>query len=152
MCIVCWLLVFLVLIEVFSSCSLTLSNVANFFFKIWKRSCPVVRNSLIYSVIEAMEVNWWKVVCHSVEQIHNKKCYQYTSWLMFYKQLKFLIVWFQLCPTPPKNVHVFTDNIVRKVSSGQICPRFLRTCLSSNIVEVLTIQKADPFPYFSTEH
>ena len=50
--------------------------------------------------------------------------------------------------TPKQNVHVFTDNIVRKVSSEQICPRLLWTCLSSNIVEVLTIQKADPFPYF----
>ena len=48
----------------------------------------------------------------------------------------------------PKNVHFFTDNIFRKVSSGQICPRFLRTCLSSIIVEILTIQKADPFPFF----
>ena len=51
-----------------------------------------------------------------------------------------------------KNVHVFTDNIVRKVSSGKICPRFLRTFLSSNIDDILTIQKADRFPSFSTEH
>ena len=34
------------------------------------------------------------------------------------------------------------------MSSGQICSRFLRTCLSSIIVEILTIQKADPFPFF----
>ena len=54
--------------------------------------------------------------------------------------------------TPKKNVQFFTDNIFRKVSSGQICPRFLRTCLSSNIVKISTIQKADPFPSFSTEH
>ena len=53
---------------------------------------------------------------------------------------------------PPKNVHFFTDNIVREVSSEQICPRFLPTYLSSNIVEIFTIQKADPFPSFSTEH
>ena len=62
------------------------------------------------------------------------------------------IVVHSLWVLPKKYVHFFTDNIVRKVSSGQICPRFLRTCLSSNIVEVLTIQKADPFPYFFTEH
>ena len=32
--------------------------------------------------------------------------------------------------TPQKSTF-FTDNIDRKVSLGQICPRFLRTCLSS---------------------
>ena len=123
-----------------------------FFFKIWKRSCPVVRNSLIYSVIEAMEVNWWKVVCHSVEQIHNKKCYQYTSWLMFYKQLKFLIVWFQLCPAPPKNVHVFTDNIVRKVSSGQICPRFYGHVCLLILLRFWLYKKRTLSLIFYTEH
>ena len=50
----------------------------------------------------------------------------------------------EVLSAPKKNVHVFTDNFFRKVSSGQICPRFLRTYLSYNIVEVLTIQKADP--------
>ena len=54
--------------------------------------------------------------------------------------------------TPKKNVHLFTDNIVRKVSSGQICPHFLRTCLSSSIVDFLSLQKADPFSSFSIEH
>ena len=46
-----------------------------------------------------------------------------------------------------KNVHFFTDNIVRKVSSGQICPRFLLTCLSSNFVDILST-KSRPFPFF----
>ena len=48
---------------------------------------------------------------------------------------------------PKKYVHFFTDNIARKVSSGQICPRFLRTCLSSNIVDILST-KSRPFPFF----
>ena len=47
----------------------------------------------------------------------------------------------------PKNVHFFTDNIVRKVSSGQICPRFLRTCMSSYIIGILS-KKRGPFPFF----
>ena len=47
---------------------------------------------------------------------------------------------------PKKNVHFLTDNIAHEVSSGQLYPRFLRTLLSSNTVDNLSMKSGHKFP------